>query len=71
MYTLPDTDATASWVKIGTLTTSQGGYVTTMIINSSDGFNGNEEQQQSMELTFTTSNNSDGRALDNDEVFLV
>ena len=65
MYSLPDTD-TASWVKIGTLTTSQGGYVSKIIVNSSDGFNGTEEQQQSMELIFTTSNNSDGRVLDND-----
>ena len=69
-YTLPDTDATASWVKIRNLSTSQGGYVTTMIINSSDGYNGTEEQQQSMELIFTTSNNSDGRVLDNNQVFL-
>ena len=64
VHTLPDADSTASWVKIGTLTTSQGGYATTMIISSSDGFNGTEEQQQSMELIFTTSNNYDGRALD-------
>ena len=40
-----------------------------MIINSSDSYNGMEEQQQSMELVFTTSNNS-GRVLDNDTVFL-
>ena len=32
--------------------------------------NGTEEQQQSMELIFTTSNNSDGRVLDNNQVFL-
>ena len=38
VHTLPDADSTASWVKIGTLTTSQGGYATTMIISSSDGF---------------------------------
>ena len=38
-YSLTDTFATASWIKIGTLTTTQGGHATTMIINSSEGYN--------------------------------
>ena len=61
-HSLPDTGATASWIKIGTLTTSQGGYVTTMVINSSDGYDGMEERIQTMELRFTTSNNTDGKS---------
>ena len=66
-YSLPDTGIASSWVKIGSLSTIQGGYVTTMIINNSDGHDGVEERIQTMELIFTTSNNSDGRVLDNDQ----
>ena len=36
IFSLPETNTTASWVKIGNLSTTQGGYVTRMIINSSD-----------------------------------
>ena len=54
-YSLPDTGATASWINNGTLTTLQGGHATTMLINSSDGYQGLEDQIQTMELRFTTS----------------
>ena len=69
-YSIPDTYGTARWINIGTLTTSQGGHASTLIINTSEGYNGTDSQIRNMELRFTTSNNSDGRVASNGQVFL-
>jgi len=48
--------STASWVKLGTLTASQGGVSSTMVIYAGQGYNGWNNQMGSVELFIRTSN---------------
>lgn len=62
IYTLPDTAGTASWVKLGTWTTSQTGRTLILDIAAKSGYNATTSQNQYTTAYFKTSNGTSNNA---------
>ena len=56
VYNLPNTGGSASWIKLGTLTTQQDGRNCLISISAAAGYNADSTQNQYTELHFRTSN---------------
>ena len=57
-YSLPDVGGSASWIKLGTFTASQGGRHLYIKVVTSNGYNANPAQQSEVHIHFKTSNGS-------------